>query len=166
MNRREFTRNLAALGLAPLVPATGLAKAMPVAAAPVGSGTALTFINAWSSHYVRKTGSCSPEQLARHFGLVPETAQIVTNGLIEKGVLAAPNALGVSRAINPLPATLAKAPKSSPSQILEKLQETLENAPSDGEPASTPDEKPDCFSDAHDPEGSPKPNPSQPTRDS
>jgi len=87
---------------------------------------------------VRKTGSCSPEQLAKHFGLVPETAQIVTNGLIERGVLAAPNALGVSRAINPLATTLAKAPKPSPSKLLEQFQEASDATSLETESISEP----------------------------
>jgi len=102
MNRRDFARGLAAFGLAPIVPVPTLTKA---ATAPIAAATpedALLFIKSWSAHYVRKAGACSPEQLARHFGLRPETAQNVTRHLIKTGVLATPNALGVSQAVNPL----------------------------------------------------------------
>lgn len=154
MNRRDFTRSLAAFGLAPLVPVASLTKSLPAAAAAVGSGTELTFINAWSAHYVRKTGSCSPDQLAKHFGLVPETAKIVTNGLIEKGVLTTPNALGVSRAVNPLPTVLAKATKPSPSKMLERIQETLKS-----EPVPSQNQTPEPDADHNKPTGATETNP-------
>lgn len=108
MNRREFNFGLAAAGLAPLVPGSVAAKAAPAAS----TANFTPFMYASGAQFARLTGSCSPELLATRFGLSTDAAAAINARLVKNGILAAPNALGVSQATDkyaPTPPAAAEA---------------------------------------------------------
>jgi len=102
MDRRKFTQGMAALSLAPLVSTPVVAGAI----APVAANANFTpFMFAQGMNYARMAGECSPEILVSQFGMTTDVAQTITSRLVRRGLLSAPNALGVSRFIEPARAT-------------------------------------------------------------
>ena len=94
MNRRDFTKSLAALGLAPALPA------MPAAAA--ATAPAYTpYMYGLGAHMARSTGKCSPEMLMHKLRLAPEAARAMQNQLVRSGILSAPGAAGLAAAAQP-----------------------------------------------------------------
>ena len=102
MNRREFTRGLASLGIAPALPlpALGAAPSAGVASAAVSAAAEKMYFWGWFS--ARVHDRCSPEMLQNMLKVSPEVAAEVNNRLIRNGAITAPNALGVSKAVDPL----------------------------------------------------------------
>ena len=99
MNRREFTRGLASLGIAPALPlpALGAAPSAGVASAAVSAAAEKMYFWGWFS--ARVHDRCSPEMLQNMLKVSPEVAAEVNNRLIRNGAITAPNALGVSKAV-------------------------------------------------------------------
>ena len=120
MNRRQFTGSLVAASAAPLLPIpTIAAKAAPAAAA----GNFLPFTYAWATYHARKVGHCSPAILVEKFGITAEVAEAITSRMIKKGLLAAPNALGVSRAISAKASVAGTTQAASKSDIANKVRD-------------------------------------------
>ena len=118
MNRREFNFGLAAAGLAPLVPGSAAAKAAPAAV----TANFTPFMYASGAQFARLTGNCSPDLLAARFGLSTDAAAAINARLIKNGILAAPDALGVSRATD----KYAPAPPAEAETAMKATQDAPE----------------------------------------
>ncbi len=101
MNRRQFTRSLAALGLAPALPALPI----PATAATAQAGYT-PYMYGLGAHMARSTGLCSPEMLVRKLGLRPDAARAMQAQLIKSGILSAPDTAGMAMAARPYMASL------------------------------------------------------------
>ena len=131
MNRREFTKSIAAAGIAPLVPLPAGATASVAKVAPNFS----PFSYMWSAHYARLKGDCSAEILAGRFDLAPDVAREINRRLIKNGVISVPNALGISKATTPhlsgikTTGQMAAKVKSgkSPGDLLQKAKAKLDD---------------------------------------
>ena len=102
MNRRDFTKRMAALAAVPAFPTTlsaGTAQAATAARHPAHLA---------ASVMARVENKCSPGLLARRFGLDSDTAQTLFTSLQREGIVSASNANGVATAINPFRSTLTK----------------------------------------------------------
>lgn len=96
MNRRDFAKSLAALGLAPALPS------LPAAAAPAPAAAAFTpYMYGLGAHLARSTGGCSAAILARKLSLAPAAAQAMQAQLLRQGIVTAPNAAGLAIASEP-----------------------------------------------------------------
>ncbi|UYV36932.1 hypothetical protein N4R57_18460 [Rhodobacteraceae bacterium D3-12] len=110
MNRRDFNIRLMALGATPLAPALpGAAATAPPAAL---SGKALMHYP-WAARYARVHDACSPERLARAFGISPDIAGELFAKLQFDGVISAPGLTGVARAVNPINWDLQFSPSTA-----------------------------------------------------
>jgi hypothetical protein len=102
MNRRQFTHRLSALFATPLLPTPALAGiASPIAAAarPLHH---FKYPYAWAAFTARAHGKASPEMFEKLLGLPTNQAKEAYAVLMRENVLSAPNALGISRALNPI----------------------------------------------------------------
>ena len=115
MNRREFTRGLATLGLAPALPM----QAMGAGGAAVASATAerLYFVS-WYTARLNKT--CSPQTLISELNMSPDVAREIFDRLVQTQTVSAPNAFGISRTISPLSENLAKITGSAAQEVATK----------------------------------------------
>ena len=96
MNRRNFTKSLAALGLAPALPA------MPVAASASTAASGFTpYMYGLGAHLARTHGQCSPAILMQKLRLAPDAAQAMQAQLMRNGILAASNTAGLATAAQP-----------------------------------------------------------------
>lgn len=96
MNRREFTKGLAAAGLAPALPLPSLAKAAPAAMA------AKDPMYFWANFVSRVHNNCTPDMFSRLLKLEPGHSATLFNQLIADGAITAPDAFGLSQSTNPL----------------------------------------------------------------
>ncbi len=102
MNRRQFTRSLAALGLAPALPVLPSAASATTAAAPAYT----PYMYGLGAHIARSIGLCSAELLARKLALTPAVARTMQAQLVANGVLSAPNTAGLAVAAKPYMASV------------------------------------------------------------
>ena len=102
MNRRQFTRSLAALGLAPALPALPSMAAAAASAPPAYT----PYMYGLGAHIARSTGLCSADLLARKLALHPVAAQAMQAQLVANGVLSAPNTAGLAVASQPYMASV------------------------------------------------------------
>lgn len=116
MNRREFLGGLAAAGLAPVVPVPALVPSAGASAPAAVAGNFTPYMYSMGVHHARTLGQCSAVILAENLGVSLDAAKAISTRLIKKGVLSAPNALGISRAINPLSVSSSPAPVSAPAK--------------------------------------------------
>ena len=96
MKRRSFTRGLMSLGLTPSLPIPAFGKS---AVAAKASADHMYFMG-WYTARLNKT--CSPETLASELNLDTQTAREICERLIKSGTVSSPNAMGVSRALDPI----------------------------------------------------------------
>jgi|GEM_PF-1992929 len=96
MNRREFTKGLAAAGLAPALPLPSIAKAAPAAMAVKDP------MYFWASFVSRVHNKCSPAMLTRLLKLEPEHSAKLFSQLLADGAVTAPDIYGLSQSTNPL----------------------------------------------------------------
>lgn len=123
MNRREFTRGLAALGVAPALPLPNLAKAAPAAAATVAVNSAVVeSMYFWGWFVARSHKICSPEILAKMLKMDAAVADEVYARLLGNGVITAPNAAGISRAVDPLNDAFTTMKKTVSKRIAETAE--------------------------------------------
>ncbi len=94
MNRREFTKSLAAASLAPALPLKSLAAAAPAAA------TDSMYV--WADFISRVHNKCSPEMLMRLLKVDASKGHALYSQLMANGAISAPNAYGISQATKPL----------------------------------------------------------------
>ena len=99
MNRRDFTRGLASLGLAPALPFRALG-AGATGVAVVGTMAERMYFVSWYTARLNKT--CSPDMLVSDLKLNPEVAKEVFEKLVRTKIVSAPNAFGISRTVDPL----------------------------------------------------------------
>jgi len=102
MNRREFTKGLAALGVTPALPLPALAKAAPIA------GMATDPMYVWAQFITRVHDKCSPAMLSRLLKLETSHAEGLYADLLKNGVIGPANSFGISRATDPLYQEYAK----------------------------------------------------------
>lgn len=102
MNRREFISGIAAAGLAPMVPVPALTASASAAAPAAVAGNFTPYMYSWGVHHARTFGQCSPQILAETLGVQMDVANAINMRLIKKGIISAPNVLGISRATDPL----------------------------------------------------------------
>jgi len=96
MNRRNFTKSLAALGLAPALPA------MPAAASASTAASGFTpYMYGLGAHLARTHGQCSPAILMQKLRLAPDAAQAMQAQLMRNGILTASNTTGLATAAQP-----------------------------------------------------------------
>ena len=130
MNRRQFTQRLAALATTPAIP-TGLATAAtpaPVAAASVGQPYM------WAAFIARVHDKASVQMFKRQLSLTDETAAQVYNSLLHDGIISAPNAHGISNAMNPFKRNFSTSLASSPqSSFVRKVEESVDQLLNDDE---------------------------------
>lgn len=140
MNRREFTQGLAAVAATPALPLKAIAAGSSTASAAVATaGNFTPYAYTCAVHYAQMMGRASPEILVKEFGIPASSARAITARLIKKGILLAPNAIGVSRAAQaiapaakPVVPTLPKAAK--PPEMAKLAKELLlEDGPEDDE---------------------------------
>ncbi|MFK7939809.1 MAG: hypothetical protein AB8B82_10540 [Roseovarius sp.] len=96
MNRRDFTKSLAALGLAPALPGLPAAAASARAAAPF-----TPYMYGLGAHLARSTGGSSAAILAKKLSLAPQAAHAMQAQLLRQGIVTAPNAAGLAIASEP-----------------------------------------------------------------
>tara|TARA_R110002096_G_scaffold119038_4_gene257763 strand:+ start:12259 stop:12777 length:519 start_codon:yes stop_codon:yes gene_type:complete len=122
MNRRQFTQRLAALAAAPALPA-GLAS--KVMATPIVKNNQAQL---WATFVARIHDKASPQMFKRQLSLSDEQARDVFNTLVKDKVLSAPNAQGVSHAMNPFKRNLSTGLASSPQSAFKpKPEKAVEN---------------------------------------
>ena len=119
MNRRDFTRGLAALSLAPALPLPAIGKTATVATA---SADKLYFVG-WYTAKLNKT--CSPAVLASELNVDPSIAREIFTKLVKNNTVSAPNALGVSQTINPLGDTVRRANGQAMTRVLNEQSKTV-----------------------------------------
>lgn len=102
MNRREFTKGLAALGVTPALPLPALSKAAPIA------GMATDPMYVWAQFITRVHDKCSPAMLSRLLKLDTTHAESLYADLLKNGVIGPANTFGISRATDPLYQEYAK----------------------------------------------------------
>lgn len=134
MNRRDFTRSLAALGLAPALPA------LPAAAAPAGPAY-MPYMYGLGVHMARSTGLSSAEMLSRHLALPPAAARAMQAQLMRSGIITAPNTAGVAVAAEPYMTSirfkLAQASSAKPTRRL--LRHLTDAAQAETRPSDSAD---------------------------
>jgi len=136
MNRREFTKGLAAAGLAPALPLPALAKAAPAVAA------AKDPMYFWANFVSRVHNKSSANMITRLLKIDAEHGAKLYAQLIADGALTAPDAYGLSQSTNPLypeysrvaghgPKTVENLTKSSDKQSFDtassEQEETVED---------------------------------------
>ena len=99
MNRREFTRGLATLGLTPALPLGALGTGSTGAAVATATADKLYFVG-WYTARLNKT--CSPDMLVSELNVGKDVASEIFGKLIQSNTVSAPDAFGVSRTISPL----------------------------------------------------------------
>lgn len=97
MKRREFTKGLAAAGLAPTLPLRSLTSVSTGTA--TGAANFTPFMYSWGVTHARGLGQCSVEILIKKLGIGSETAAAINSKMIKQGIISAPNALGISKAL-------------------------------------------------------------------
>lgn len=110
MNRRDFTRGLASLGLLPAMP-------LPAAGAATTASTAATamvdkmYFVGWYTARLNKT--CSSDVLMSELRVDGETARAIFRKLVKNGTVGAPDALGVSQTVDPLRRTTRRLSRAA-----------------------------------------------------
>ena len=124
MNRRQFTQRLAAVAATPMLP-TGIASAATVAPVTTTASAGQPYI--WASLIARIHDKASVQMFKRQLSLTDDAATQVYNSLMSDGVISAPNAQGVSHAMNPFKRNFASSIGSTPqSSFKQKINDGLD----------------------------------------
>ena len=99
MNRRDFMRGLAIFGLTPLLPLPSIGTASSGSVAVAATAEKMYFMG-WYTSRLSKT--CSPDFLIKELNVQPDVANDIFAKLVETNTVSTPNALGVSRIVEPL----------------------------------------------------------------
>ncbi len=117
MKRREFLNLTAGSAIAIAAPLPRITAAAPVAAAP-------KHLSVWATAMARAGNPVSPDLLNSALKVTPAQATALMNRLVAKGVVAAPNASGVAKAVTPgLPGRTA--PRSDMGRHIRKCLEQV-----------------------------------------
>lgn len=153
MKRREFTKGLVAAGLSPALPLKALATASSTGAATVAANFT-PFMYSWSVTHARGLGQCSTDVLMSKLGIGADTASAICSRMVKQGVISAPNALGVSKALaQKTPLTSFKPVKDVPksanrgpvgasertSQPLKRIDDSILHASNEKEDITEPE---------------------------
>ena len=98
MNRRQFTKSLAALAATPALPVKAFAGASGATAATVATPNLYT----WGQMIARTHQQCSPGMLSRLLKIDLSRAASIHARLLRNGVVGPADAFGISRAIKPM----------------------------------------------------------------
>lgn len=96
MNRREFTKGLAAASLTPALPIKALGAAVPAAELAKDS------MYIWANFVTRVHNKCSPDMLTRLLHIDPSHSAKLYAQLMADGAITAPNMFGLSQSTDPL----------------------------------------------------------------
>ena len=107
MNRREFTKGAAALGVMPALPAPMVAAA----ANPPAAANFTPFMYAWAENHVRSGAATCSGTLARTLQVRPELAEAIYARLMRRGVVAAPGVTATMRQHQKSPLTPSRGSK-------------------------------------------------------
>lgn len=127
MNRREFTKGLAALGVAPALPLPSLANAAPVAEMAKDS------MYFWAQFITRVHNKCSPAMLTRLLKLDPSHASDLYDEMLRDGVIGPADAFGISKATDPIYQEFAKVGTNKAKQLTLKRKTRSVELPTDDE---------------------------------
>jgi hypothetical protein len=147
MKRRNFVRGLASLSVAPAMP-------VPAMGAVAGAGTATAEHMYFVSWYVaRINDTCSQDMLMSELNLSRDVAREVFGKLVHTNTVSPPNALGISRTIDPLTHHVAavghSAAQSAPAKMAQATDTPKRISLKIEEPAlpNTPEETPEPVQD-------------------
>ncbi len=117
MNRRDFAKSLAAVGLVPALPA------LPAATAAAAAPAYTPYMFGLGAHMARTTGHCSSAMLAQKLGLSSGAANAMQAQLMRTGIITAPNAAGLAAAAQPYmsSASLAQSSLSGAAKFARRL---------------------------------------------
>ena len=110
MNRREFTKGAAALGVMPALPAPMVAAA----ANPPAAANFTPFMYAWAENHIRSGAATCAGTLAQSLQVRPELAEAIYARLLRRGVVAAPGVTATMRGhqkTTPAPSRGSKPPR-------------------------------------------------------
>lgn len=112
MNRREFTKSLAALFAVPAIP---LAAPMAVSAAPVAAISVPSQARFWAIYMTGLHGKCSPKALQTMLNIPAGEAQGYLNQLVSDGVIKPNNLLdGLQQEVRTRKVVERKKPELKP----------------------------------------------------
>lgn len=92
MNRREFSKGVAALGIAPVLPLPAPASAAKAAA------NFTPFMYAWAENHVRSGAATCAQTLAQQIQVHPDLAEAIYARILKKGIAVLPGATAPVRA--------------------------------------------------------------------
>lgn len=115
MNRRDFTRGLATFGLAPVVPIPSLGASTATVATVSATAEHMYFMGWYTA---RMNKACSPDILIRELNLNADVANDIFARLVKNQTVSAPNALGISRTIDPLAENYKRVAENYTKQIV------------------------------------------------
>jgi hypothetical protein len=101
MNRRDFTRGAFALTLLPKLPVPAVAAGSTGAATSAAATANHMYFMGW--YTARTSKAVSPQVLVEQLKVTPDVAQELFGRLVANRTVTPPDALGVSRALDPLP---------------------------------------------------------------
>lgn len=153
MNRRDFTRGALALTLLPKLPVPAVAAGSTGAAASAAATANHMYFMGW--YTARTSKAVSPQVLIEQLKVTPDVAQELFGRLVANRTVTPPDALGMSRALDPLPRRvrpgsriLSEKMKEMAGRAKERLGEMLEEERSEAEaPDQALDEAPDAVQD-------------------
>lgn len=127
MNRRQFTQRLAAIAATPAMPAGMIGSTAAAAAArPLHQ---FQHPYSWAAFISRIHDKASPQMFKRHLALDDDTAKKVFDTLVRENVISAPNAMGLSHAMNPFKRNFGASIGASPQSAFKaKVDDTLDKA--------------------------------------
>lgn len=132
MNRREFTKSLAAAATLPLMPLPAMAK--PVAAVAPRSIDLM-----WGAAIARAQNSGNVDMLAKSLKVTPQVAQAVQSHLLKTNVITMGASPGATVAVKPTFAGRSVITKMA--DTMDRVEEILDAIPS-AETPPQPDEPP------------------------
>jgi hypothetical protein len=127
MNRRQFTQRLAALATTPALPAGMIGSAVSAGATrPLHQ---FQHPYSWAAFISRIHDKASPQMFKRHLALDDETAKRVFDTLVRENVISAPNAMGLSHAMNPFKRSFGASIGASPQTAFKaRVEDTVDKA--------------------------------------
>ena len=121
MNRRQFTRGLVSLGMTPALPLPADSAGSTGAVTAAATADKMYFVG-WYTARLNKT--CSPEVLVSELRVDRKVAREICDRLVKSGTISPPNALGVSRTMDPLVDTMRRANRNTAKRLIKQKLET------------------------------------------
>ncbi|MGH1576184.1 hypothetical protein [Planktotalea sp.] len=121
MNRRQFTRGLASLGLVPAIPTQAIGAGSVGSISAAASAEKMYFVG-WYTARLNKT--CSAELLASELNVNADVANEIFAKLVKTKTVSAPNAIGISRTVDPLADRFARVTGRAAKQMMQEPSKT------------------------------------------